>query len=303
MLTTLKTPSVTKWTWSGAGYVSKSAGEKQTTAPKPSLVFLRARYYDPTTGELISRDPLEYVDGMSLYRGYFALKTVDPSGKKCKEECSVSGKSHTPPKEADTGMFTPVDSDGKPSGRSTFQYFVEFRSTYNFRKPCKCCEFRQYVRTTKTKIILVKPDGTEFDYVPIMCQLGMLPGCIAAPPGGLPFPEEFAEDCTLGGDCYGHRDGVQKPYDLYDFPKHRPTGCFYEMDDKPQFNLTKFAELAASGKPAEDLHLYKLKVEAELTFLQNIIDVCNSNSVKHSRMFDAVFPEKEWTLKEILEKK
>jgi len=44
------------------------------------LMYFRARYYDPQLGEFISRDPLGYVDGMSLYRGYFAPGAVDPSG-------------------------------------------------------------------------------------------------------------------------------------------------------------------------------------------------------------------------------
>ena len=43
-------------------------------------MYFRARYYDPATGEFISRDPLGYVDGMSLYRGYFVPGGVDPSG-------------------------------------------------------------------------------------------------------------------------------------------------------------------------------------------------------------------------------
>jgi hypothetical protein len=41
---------------------------------------LRARYYDPSTGEFTSPDPLEYVDGMSLYRGYFVMVEIDPNG-------------------------------------------------------------------------------------------------------------------------------------------------------------------------------------------------------------------------------
>jgi hypothetical protein len=45
-------------------------------------MVLRARYYDPLTGEFISPDPLEYVDGMSLYRGYFVILSVDPDGRK-----------------------------------------------------------------------------------------------------------------------------------------------------------------------------------------------------------------------------
>jgi RHS repeat-associated protein len=46
------------------------------------LMFYRARYYDPGTGEFVSRDPLEYVNGMSLYRAYFIQSRVDPNGLK-----------------------------------------------------------------------------------------------------------------------------------------------------------------------------------------------------------------------------
>ncbi len=44
------------------------------------LYHFRARWYDPATGGFVSRDPLRYVDGMSLYRGYFGVRGVDPSG-------------------------------------------------------------------------------------------------------------------------------------------------------------------------------------------------------------------------------
>ncbi len=45
-------------------------------------VYQRARFYDCLTGEFASQDPLEYVDGKSLYRGYFVLGEVDPYGER-----------------------------------------------------------------------------------------------------------------------------------------------------------------------------------------------------------------------------
>jgi RHS repeat-associated protein len=44
------------------------------------LYHFRARWYDPATGGFVSRDPLGYVDGMSLYRGYFGVSGIDPHG-------------------------------------------------------------------------------------------------------------------------------------------------------------------------------------------------------------------------------
>ena len=44
-------------------------------------MYYRARYYDTGTGEFISQDPLEYVDGMSQYRAYFVPNGMDPSGR------------------------------------------------------------------------------------------------------------------------------------------------------------------------------------------------------------------------------
>jgi len=44
------------------------------------LFYFRARNYDANLGQFISRDPIGYVDGMSLYRGYFAVNGVDAFG-------------------------------------------------------------------------------------------------------------------------------------------------------------------------------------------------------------------------------
>ncbi len=63
-----------------ARFVRRRPPETQRVAPNVALLLIRARYYDPLTGEFTSRDPLEYVDGMSLYRGYFGIGGVDPFG-------------------------------------------------------------------------------------------------------------------------------------------------------------------------------------------------------------------------------
>ena len=44
------------------------------------LYHFRARWYDPATGGFVTRDPLGYVDGMSLYRGYFGVQFIDAYG-------------------------------------------------------------------------------------------------------------------------------------------------------------------------------------------------------------------------------
>jgi hypothetical protein len=52
-------------------------------------MVLRARYYDPSTGEFTSPDPLEYVDGMSLYRGYMGLIRQDIFGTTVLAGCGI----------------------------------------------------------------------------------------------------------------------------------------------------------------------------------------------------------------------
>jgi uncharacterized protein RhaS with RHS repeats len=51
-------------------------------------MYFRFRMYDPATGRFISRDPLGYVDGMSLYLAYFVPDETDAMGlasDKCRE--------------------------------------------------------------------------------------------------------------------------------------------------------------------------------------------------------------------------
>ena len=51
-----------------------------------NLWYFRARYFDNEMGRFISRDPLGYVDGFSLYGAYFAEGfAMDPMGEKTKK--------------------------------------------------------------------------------------------------------------------------------------------------------------------------------------------------------------------------
>ena len=56
-----------------------------------NLVFLRARYYDTTVGRFISRDPIEYEDGINIYAYVKSnpLNYSDPEGlkEKVKTNC------------------------------------------------------------------------------------------------------------------------------------------------------------------------------------------------------------------------
>ncbi|MFH1023925.1 MAG: RHS repeat-associated core domain-containing protein [Planctomycetota bacterium] len=48
--------------------------------PETGWMYFRNRYYSPTLGRFVSRDLIEYVDGMNLYAGYFMPNDFDPFG-------------------------------------------------------------------------------------------------------------------------------------------------------------------------------------------------------------------------------
>jgi len=96
------------------------------------LFYFRARYYDASLGQFVSRDPLNYVDGMNLYRGYFAVNDLDPSG-------------------LDTTLYSEEikDKDGKICGLVTVykddKGFIHFKMDDSKRdKECGCCKNSEF---------------------------------------------------------------------------------------------------------------------------------------------------------------
>lgn len=94
---------VASYTYDGFGNLIASTGTinnpygftgEQQFGETDSLVFLRARYYKPSIGRFIRRDPIGYADGLNLY-AYAKNNPVnlrDPSGKKgCAYQCITFG--------------------------------------------------------------------------------------------------------------------------------------------------------------------------------------------------------------------
>lgn len=82
------------------GYTSRRHDEES------GLMYFHARYYDVTTGEFCSRDPLGYVDGMSAYRGYLGVRWKDPDGKKLVVDWDRSHKDNS---GGTTGILVDVE--------------------------------------------------------------------------------------------------------------------------------------------------------------------------------------------------
>jgi RHS repeat-associated protein len=64
----------------GARFTRRTPGSKRFENQNLLLRYKRARIYSAQLGRFISRDPLGFVDGMSLYRAYFVPDAMDPTG-------------------------------------------------------------------------------------------------------------------------------------------------------------------------------------------------------------------------------
>ena len=99
------------------------------------LWYFRARYFSESLGRFIGRDPMGYVDGMSLYNGYFAENfQLDPTG--WEEEYVTGGPSTTASK-----IIPNFDDPGLGSTNSSkFTVSGELYYCENGKKGKKCTD-------------------------------------------------------------------------------------------------------------------------------------------------------------------
>ena len=74
--------------------------------PESGLMYFRARHYDQTFGEFLSKDLMEFVDGTSLYRAYFVPSMVDFNGRLAISPLLASSLKLSDEWENDTGVGT-----------------------------------------------------------------------------------------------------------------------------------------------------------------------------------------------------
>jgi RHS repeat-associated protein len=232
--------------------VRESPSEKQLVAPKFTLVIYRARYYDPETGEFASRDPLEYVDGMSLYRGYFALGKVDPSGteeKQCETTTEpgclkIKHKCCCKPKcEVEEGPEITLGNweDLRPKAnlqRQKFDFTAKFKNDPANCIYCACCEVRLYIQWSQGYHDTKDPNHGRPNGGP--------PHGGFKPPQNKPdtwyedrgnFGKKYGYRCganhgidSVLGDGYGNDPGPDKPEDIR---LDQTNGCKYRGTDFP----------------------------------------------------------------------
>ncbi len=98
------------------------------------LQYYRARYFDNYLGRFINHDPIGYVDGLNLYRGYFIPNLLDPEGL-CKKKCGPDITEWLVKTMADNKTFIDTWFNNIPRLLSSGSKFIAFKNLVKTNGP------------------------------------------------------------------------------------------------------------------------------------------------------------------------
>ena len=146
MVTGAKNPTSTNRPHHSALASRKKPTQTHPCRCQPRKRLYRARFYHAELGRFVSRDPVGYVDGINLYRGYFVPGGTDPEGLitvRC--HCYSSWQTGTGPYT--NVIECPSTSEARkcckdscaPHTLTTFEILFDVKSFCKDTKEC-CCD-------------------------------------------------------------------------------------------------------------------------------------------------------------------
>jgi RHS repeat-associated protein len=116
--------------------------------PEAGLYHFKARPLQARLGRFISRDPLQYIDGASLYQAYFVPSFLDPFGFDSWSQTTVYGRSDHVMSITFSGSVNQFDGQKQFSGYGGQDVAVAFKGDSDACF-CKNIRFIQAVRDTE----------------------------------------------------------------------------------------------------------------------------------------------------------
>jgi len=124
----------------------------------PALHFFKGRYYDAGLGRFVARDPLGFVDGMSLYAGHFAGHFgIDSSGTEAHDSDQLSSLGYDVFSDSNVGhgtrclswSTTTVRGIGGYSRNERLEHFGDLDQALASDLCSACCEAKALHRSRK----------------------------------------------------------------------------------------------------------------------------------------------------------
>jgi RHS repeat-associated protein len=102
-------------------------------------IYVRNRSYGPAIGRWLSTDPLGFIDGTSLYRGYFVPGNIDPFGLACQaEKCCCC------PEDLTINITERLPEDIPNANGHIFRVDMKLRIVSTNQENPKFCKFEWY---------------------------------------------------------------------------------------------------------------------------------------------------------------